>query len=349
MIIFKNRAEREVFLRFCFFVTVVALCFVVVFTIPGMLWQALLSIVAAYLFYPVINKMEKWGMSRWFSILLVYIFVGICVFIVYQTSYTGIITQFDNLSAESPKIFSLIVDKVKAFELKYSQNYVFLNDLMLVEKLESYGYGFAQSVVKAVPRLISSFITFLILVPFYTFFLLKDGGTIKKWILDMLPERYLETGVNVLLNINKQMSGFIQARLLEAGVLGAIVYIGLLILGIKYSLLLALVAAVMNLVPYLGIILGSAPGVAVAYFYGDSSALVWYTILVYSIAQLIDMIVIIPLVFSKRINIHPMVVVILLIIGFELMGIVGMILAVPFFCILKVLFNAVSERISSLQ
>ncbi|MEI6093613.1 MAG: AI-2E family transporter [bacterium] len=346
MILFKDKTEREVFLRFIFFIAVVILCFIVVFNIPGMLWQALLSIVAAYLFYPLINKMEKWGIARWFSILLVYLLVGIGVFVIYQTSYTGIITQFDNLSAESPKIFSLIVEKVRALELKYSKNYVFLNDIMFVKKLELYGTDFAQSIVKAVPKLISSTITFLILVPFYTFFLLKDGAIIKKWILEMLPDRYLETGVTVLYNINKQMSGFIQARLLEAGVLGIVVYIGLLILGIKYSLLLALVAAVMNLVPYLGIILGSAPGVAVAYFYGDTSALVWYTILVYTIAQLIDMVVVIPLVFSKRVNIHPMVVVILLIIGFELMGIVGLILAVPFFCILKVLFTAVSERIT---
>ena len=349
MIIFKNRAEREVILRFLFFVAIVVLCFVVVFNVPGMLWQALLSIVAAYLFYPVINKMESWGMARWFSILVVYSVVAGIILIVYQTSYTGIVAQFENLSAESPKIFSLIIQKVKILEDKYSQHYVFLNDLSFVERVEGYSTEFAKDIVKAVPKLISSFITFLILVPFYTFFLLKDGKTVKKWILDMLPNRYLETGVSVLYNINKQMTGFIQARLLEAGVLGLVVYVGLLILGVKYSLFLAVFAAVMNLIPYLGMVLGTVPGLAVAYFYGDSSMIVWYTLLVYTIAQLADMILVIPLVFAKRINIHPMVVVVLLIVGFQLMGIVGMILAVPFFCILKVLFTAVSARIAVLQ
>ena len=349
MIIFKNRAEREVILRFLFFISIVVICFIVVFNVPGMLWQALLSIVAAYLFYPVINKMESWGFARWLSILMVYLVVAGIIFVIYQTSYTGIVTQFENLSAESPKIFSLIVEKVKILEDKYSQQYVFLTDIRAVERIENYGAGFAQSIVKEVPKLISSFITFLILVPFYTFFLLKDGNTVKKWILDMLPNRYLETGVSVLYNINKQMTGFIQARLLEAGVLGLVVYVGLLMLGIKYSLFLAVFAAVMNLVPYLGMVLGTVPGLAVAYFYGDSSVIVWYTLLVYAVAQLADMILVIPLVFAKRINIHPMVVVVLLIIGFELMGIVGMILAVPFFCILKVLFTAVSARIAVLQ
>ncbi|MCX6113361.1 MAG: AI-2E family transporter, partial [Proteobacteria bacterium] len=178
MVIFKNRAEREVILRFLFFVAIVVLCFIVVFNVPGMLWQALLSIVAAYLFYPVINKMESWGIARWLSILMVYVVVAGIIFIIYQTSYTGIIAQFDNLSAESPKIFSLIVQKIKILEDRYSQSYVFLNDLRFVERIEDYGAEFAQGIVRAVPKLISSFITFLILGPFYTFFLLKDGGSV---------------------------------------------------------------------------------------------------------------------------------------------------------------------------
>ncbi|MEI6080557.1 MAG: AI-2E family transporter, partial [bacterium] len=277
MMIFKNRVEREVVLRFLFLMAVIVFCAMMIFIIPGMLWQALLSIVGAYLFYPLINKMESMGLARWFSILIVYAVVAGVVVIIYQTSYTGLIAQFENLSAESPKIFSQILQKIKLIEDKYSQSYVFLNDLKAVERMEVYGSQLAGGIVKAVPKLISSFIAFLILVPFYTFFLLKDAKAVKKWILDMLPNRYLETGVKVLFNINHQMQGFIQARLLEAGVLGLVVYIGLLILGVKYSLFLALFAAVMNLVPYLGIVLGAVPGIAVAYFYGDSSTILWYT------------------------------------------------------------------------
>jgi predicted PurR-regulated permease PerM len=349
MMIFKNRAEREVILRFLFLVSMVVLCVVIIFTVPGMLWQALLAIVAAYLFCPLINRMESWGMARWLSILIVYSVVGAGIFVVYQTSYTGIISQFESLSAETPKIFDQVLLQIKVFEDKYAQSYVFLSDIRVVERLQEYGVQFGQEMVKAAPKLISLFIAFIVLVPLYTFFLLKDAKKVNRWILDMLPNRYLETGVKLLYNINRQMEGFIQARLLEAGVLGIIIYIGFLILGIKYALLLALFAAVMNLVPYLGIILGSVPGIAVAYFYGDSSALVWYTVLVYTIAQLADIVLVIPLVFAKRINIHPMVVIVLLIIGFSVMGIIGMILAVPFFCILKALFNAVSARITVSQ
>ncbi len=349
MLIFSNRVEREVTLRILFFLAILALCIVMIFNVSGMLWHAILSIVAAYLFIPLINRMEAWGVSRALSILIVYAVVGGLLFLIYQTSYMGIVQQFESLSREFPNILDKVSNKVATMTDKYSYTYAFFQDFEIDEKLSVFGAKLAEKVLNSIPLIVSSFVALLVLVPFYTFFLLKDADTIKKWILGMLPNRYLESGVALIYNINKQTSGFIQAKLLEAGVLGLIVYIGLLVLGIKYALLLSLFAAVMNLVPYIGIFMGAAPGVAIAYFYGDGSAVVWYTMLVYTIAQLADIFVVIPLVLAKRISIHPMIVVIMLILGFELMGVLGMILAVPFFSIIKAIFIAVSSRITVSQ
>lgn len=350
MLIFSNRMEREVALRILFFLTIAILCVVMIFNIPGMLWHAIISIVLAYLFLPLINRMEAWGISRAFSILIVYAVVGALLFLIYQTSYMGIVQQFEGLTREFPNILDKISDKIASMSDKYSGTYAVLKDFEIDKKLSLFGSNLAEKVLNSIPSIVSSFVSLLILVPFYTFFLLKDANTIKKWILGMLPNRYLESGVALIYNINKQTSGFIQAKLLEAGVLGIMVYIGLLILGIKYALLLSLFAAVMNLVPYIGIFMGAAPGVAIAYFYGDgTAAILWYTILVYTIAQLADIFLVIPLVLAKRISIHPMIVVIMLILGFELMGVLGMILAVPFFSIIKAIFIAVSSRITVSQ
>ena len=165
----------------------------------------------------------------------------------------------------------------------------------------------------------------------------------------MLPNRYLEAGSALIYNINRQVEGFIQARLLEAGVLGVCVYIGLMFLGLKYVLFLSLFAAVFNLVPYIGPVIGAIPGVAVAYFYKDTNSAIWLTIAVYAIAQLIDVVFVIPVVFTRRINIHPMTVIVLIFVGSGVMGILGMILAVPLYGILKAIFQAISTRIVVVQ
>jgi predicted PurR-regulated permease PerM len=349
MLIFSNRMERETTLRILFFISILVLCVVMIFNIPGMLWHAIISIVAAYLLLPLINKMEALGISRSLSILIVYAILGGFLFLIYQTSYTNIVQQFEGLSREFPNIVHKISVKIESMSDEYSGLYSVFKDFEIDKKLSIFGTNLAERVLNSVPSLVTAFVSFLVLVPFYTFFLLKDAVVIKKWLLGMLPNRYLESGVALIYNINKQTSGFIQAKLLEAGVLGIMVYVGLLILGIKYALLLSLFAAVMNLVPYIGIFIGAAPGLAIAYFYGEGTAAVWYTVLIYTIAQLADIFLVIPLVLAKRISIHPMIVVIMLILGFELMGVLGMILAVPFFSIIKAIFIAVSARINVSQ
>jgi putative permease len=349
MVIFKNKADREVFFRFSFLVAFVVVCIVVLLKVPMIMASVLISIVAAYLMYPLMNKFERWGISRSLGILIAYVVIAGIIFLISQQSYTGLIGQVENFQLEFPKMASHALEKFKQWEGAYAGRYVFLEDLRLVQRLESYGIGLAQKIFSSIPTFLSSLVAFIILVPFFTFFLLRDAVKIKKWLMDMLPNRYLEAGSALIYNINRQVEGFIQARLLEAGVLGLCIYIGLMFLGLKYVLFLSLFAAVFNLVPYVGPIIGAIPGIAVAYFYADTSSAIWLTIAVYAIAQLIDVVFIIPVVFSKRINIHPMTVVILIIVGSSLMGILGMILAVPLYGILKAIFKAISTRIVVVQ
>ncbi len=349
MVIFKNKADREVFFRFSFLVAFVVACIVVILKVPMIMASVLISIVVAYLMHPLMNRFERWGLSRTLGVLVSYMVIAGAIFFIYQQSYTGLIGQVENFQSEFPKMASHALEKFKQWEGGYSQRYVFMEDLRLVQRLESYGIGLAQKVFSSIPTFLSSLVVLIILVPFFTFFLLRDAVRIQKWLLDMLPNRYLESGSALIYNINRQVEGFIQARLLEAGVLGICVYIGLMFLGLKYVLFLTLFAAVFNLVPYIGPIIGAMPGVAVAYFYADSGSAMWLTIAVYTIAQLIDVVFIIPIVFSKRINIHPMTVIILIFVGSGLMGILGMIIAVPLYGILKAIFQAISTRIIVVQ
>jgi len=349
MVIFKNKTDREAFFRFFFLVAFVVACIVVLLKVPMIMAAVLISIVAAYLMYPLMNMFERCGISKSLGILLTYFLLAGIIFLLYQQSYNGLIGQVENFESEFPKMASLALEKIKQWESNYAGRYVFLEDIRLVQRLESYGIGLAQRIFSSIPTFLSSLIAFIILVPFFTFFLLRDAISIKKWLLDILPNRYLEAGSALLYNINKQVEGFIQARLLEAGVLGLCVYIGLMFIGVKYVLFLSLFAAVFNLVPYIGPIIGAIPGVAVAYFYADGGTAMWLTIVVYVLAQLIDVVFIIPIVFSKRINIHPMTVIVLIFIGSSLMGILGMILAVPLYGILKAIFQAISTRIVVVQ
>ena len=162
----------------------------------------------------------------------------------------------------------------------------------------------------------------------------------------MLPNKYFESGLRLIYDVNKQMGGFIQARLLEAFIVAIIVFIVLFIANIKYAIFLALFAGILNLIPYVGPFIGIIPGLAVAYYYYGIDYHLFITLFAYIFAQAIDIVFIIPMVFSKMINIHPMLVVLLVIIGHDVMGITGMILSVPAFSIIKSILNTVQRRLN---
>jgi putative permease len=118
-------------------------------------------------------------------------------------------------------------------------------------------------------------------------------------------------------------------------IVGLVVWLGLYSIGTPYTSILALFAGLTNLIPYLGPIIGAAPGIIIAFVNHSSLASVVFVTMVYLIAQLIDIVFVIPLVVARIVDLHPVTVVIVIIIGSQVMGILGMIISVPVASILK--------------
>jgi putative permease len=185
----------------------------------------------------------------------------------------------------------------------------------------------------------------VLLVPFLTFILLKDGHKIRRSMLKLVPNRYFETVYSLVSRILDEMGGYVAARILEATLVTVMVTVGCLVLGIPYAILLGVFAGATNVIPYLGPLLGAIPGVLLAALDpAIPNQLVWVT-LIYLVANVIDMVVIFPLVVAKIVDLHPVVVIISVILGSQVFGIAGMIVAVPITSILKILIQEVYSRV----
>lgn len=132
------------------------------------------------------------------------------------------------------------------------------------------------------------------------------------------------------------MGGFIRARFLEAGIVGLIIWVGLWLTHFPYAALLALFAAFTNLIPYFGPIIGVVPAIVISLINGSSPFDLFLVSLPYLIAQVVDIFVIIPLVVAKIVDLHPITVVVSFIVGAQLLGVLGMIIAIPIASALKV-------------
>ena len=181
-----------------------------------------------------------------------------------------------------------------------------------------------------------SIISTVVIIPFVTFFLLKDGRDMKKLFISYIPNRYFEMSLNVLHKMDLQLGGYLRGQFIEAFVVGALAIFALWLLGIKYFILIGLFAGMANLIPYVGPVAGAVPAIVVALTNGANIEVIAYIILAFIIIQLIDNVVMQPLVLSKSVNLHPLVIVIAILIGGNFFGVLGMFLAVPAAGILKV-------------
>ena len=145
------------------------------------------------------------------------------------------------------------------------------------------------------------------------------------------------------------MGGFIRARLIETVIISVVVSIGLNIIDFPNALILGLVAGVTNLVPYVGPIIGAVPALLIGLVDHMGPSELASIMAVYLIAQLIDIVLIIPFVVAKIVNLHPVTVVLVIILGAHLMGILGMIISIPAFSIMKVIASAVYDNITDFR
>lgn len=186
---------------------------------------------------------------------------------------------------------------------------------------------------------VASIITSATIIPFITFFLLKDGPRMQKRFVELIPNRYFEMGLNVLYKIRTQLRQYIRGVITEAVIVGTLVTIGLSIFGIQSAPLLGLVSTLLNLIPYIGPLTSAIIAIVVSMnqFGGLSMALPLACLFIG--IRLFDDMILIPYLYSRSVETHPVAVILYIFIGSQLIGVIGMVLAIPVATVVKVIMK----------
>jgi predicted PurR-regulated permease PerM len=189
-------------------------------------------------------------------------------------------------------------------------------------------------------------IAHLVAIPFIVFFLIKDGRELKRMVISLVPNRYFEFSLNLLFKMDLQLGNFLRGQFLDALIFGILATIALWILDIPYFFVLGAFAGLANLIPYAGPIVGGLASVLVTVVYCEDMSRVVYVIIAFILAKLIDDAIIQPVVVAKSVDLHPLIVLLVIIIGGSFFGMLGMLLAVPAVGFLKV---AVEETVKTVR
>ncbi len=300
-----------------------------------------LSGVLYFILSPLVNFLNRNNMSRGNSIWIIYLSVAIVLMFTMFAIGPILSQEIQDVEEKLPSF----IDEIQAKFLEFQDNPLFER----LSQIEAYSpEGLAKSFSEYLDVTISSigsnvlsitiFVTnilmSLILVPFILFYMLKDGDKLTKLILKLLPEQHEDDAKRILIDMHDTLGRYIKGQLTVSFFVGIILYFGFLFGGLNYALLLAFIALITNIVPFIGPIIGTIPAIIIAITQSPFMAI--YTLILIVVVQQIESLYISPRVMGNKLSLHPVLIIFIILFAGRFAGFVGIIIGVPAFAILRV-------------
>ncbi len=308
----------------------------------------ILATIAYYLLRPILRLLEKAKIPRIWGILLIFIgAIGLITLLVFLV-LPFLKIQFHNLVAEFPTYFDQLLINTDSFlrssifasyyeGFDINVNTFFDSVQGNIGKFFTDTVGGIASGVTSFISALTGFILAIVTVPFILFYLLKDGEKLPRLIIMMLPPRMRDDAEIIFRDADRQISSYVQGQILVAICIGIMVSIGFLIIGMKYALLLGVLAMFTSVVPYLGPLIAITPAAIIAIV--TSPLMLFKLAAVWTIVQLIDGKFISPQIMGKSLRIHPITIIFVLLTAGSLFGVAGVVLGIPGYALVKVFVN----------
>ncbi|QIW16298.1 AI-2E family transporter [Pasteurellaceae bacterium RH1A] len=317
--------------------------FGIIYFFSSLLMPVLVAIVLAYLLeMPIQTLVRQLKMPRWLSLLIVLGgFSALCVFL-FIVLLPSLWNQTTTFLKDLPTMFNLLNAWLQALPEHYPEliDYAMLDSLMTSVRSKILGFGDSLLAfsVNSIVNLVSLGI-YAFLVPLMVFFLLKDKTQFMHTVGKLLPKNR-RLANRVWGEMQEQIANYIRGKLLEILIVGAVTYIIFLFFDLRYPLLLSVAVGLSVLVPYIGAVLVTIPVALIALFQFGLSPEFYYLMLAFVISQLLDGNVVVPLLFSEAVNLHPLTIIVAVIIFGGLWGFWGVFFAIPLATLVKAVMNA---------
>jgi len=295
-----------------------------------------LSILLAFIFAPFVSLIESRGFNRLSSTIITFLIFGFLIYSGLSIIIPKFIFQMDALIS-SLEGFSL-AEEMKDLEGTLIKYIPFFQAGDLTNRMEMFITSQLTNIFGTVTEILSSIfsvVAILVIVPFITFFLLKDSRRILQGILQTIPNKYFEMSYYILKKVTMRLGLFVRAWIFDATFVGMMIGFGFYFIGVPNALPLGVIAGLGHLIPYFGPIIGGIPAIIVSIVqFGDPSQIP-LILLVVTLTYAVDNGFVQPYIFGKSVDMHPIAIILLIIAGGTLFGLFGMLLAVPVATVVK--------------
>ena len=314
-------------------IVVFGLLLVALYAVREILLILLISIVLGSAMDPLVDWLyRKAKFPRGLSVILVYVVFLAFVAMVIYFLIPPMIEQFNQLGGRLESFRHDITDRASTVTKV-------LDQLGITSGLSALGQNFAKLTSNFFQTTVGVFsgIIQVIAVLAISFYLISSESGLKNFIKSLVPFKHQAYAVALTDKIQHKIARWLLGQLILSGFIFLITFVGLSLLGVKYALALALLAGLLEIVPYLGPFISAVPAVFVAFV--QSPALALFTVLLYIVVQQVENYVLQPRIMGRTVGANPVVILVAVLVGFKLAGILGMLLAVPVVASLQVFVN----------
>ena len=319
---------------------------IAIITIKEILTPVLVSIILAYFLHECVNFLKKLFFPKIIAYIIIYM-TFLTVFIITFTILLPIIwkqllnlfNDIPTMLQQSKQMFNLFMEQHTTY---FSQEQINILITNLIPNIQGLGEKILTTSISSIPNIIA-IIMYLILIPLFVFFFLKDYKKIINWMKEISPSENIIIK-NIYIKINLKIGNYIKGKIIEIIIVGSITYLVFLYYNLQYSALLAFLVGISVIIPYIGTIIISIPIILISSIQWGSSKELIYFLMTYLTIKILDGNLLVPILFSETINLHPLIIIMSISIFGSIGGIWGVFLAIPLAILVKATLDVLSNN-----
>lgn len=323
--------------------------------LASLLAPLLIPIIISFALYailePLSSRLERHGLSSTAASLSVLFLLVLLASLSMSLLMPHLSSQLTDLQQQIPLVWHTVMAFIKEGSQFVAQSIgIDIEAGNITQPFFEQANEWGKTALLEASNLLISFAFLLILVPLFTFFLIRDYRNFRNLVMDLLPNSSFELGWLIYHRVAQQLQDYIRGIMIQSGIMSVMTTTGFYLIGLDSPILLGLVAGLLNLIPYVGPLLAMVLPILLAL--GHAPFEVWLlgaAISVILVAQIIDNIIVIPSVIAHAVNLHPAIVIVGIIIFGNLFGFIGMVVAIPVISTANILFRELFQGIKRSQ
>jgi len=325
---------------------VILVLMIVLGTILVLYWGDILapvlaSLVIAYALEGIVKRVTGFGVPRIVSVVLtVFVFIATLLIIL-----LGLVPLVTRQITQFVRDFPVMLDKLQQLIISLPEKYPLISEAQVNEVISTLNNELVTTGQKVVSISLSSagnlftIMVYLVVIPLLVFFLLKDKNKILSWFGQFLPEQH-GLAYTVWKDVDIKMGNYIRGKLLEIMIVGVATFIPFALFGLNYAATLSLFVGLSVIIPYVGAILVTIPVALIAWLQWGPGDSFLYVMVLYLVVQALDANIVVPLLFSEVVNMHPSAIIIAVIVFGGLWGVWGVFFAIPLATLVQAVIKA---------